>query len=79
MSREVYSFSSGPGMVPLEVLQTAHDEIMDWHGVGLGVMEMSHRSAEFTSINEKTHQDIRILMNVPDNYKILLMQGGASL
>lgn len=52
---------------------------MDWHGIGLGVMEMSHRSPEFCSINEKTHQDIKKLMGVPDNYKVLLMQGGASL
>jgi phosphoserine aminotransferase len=55
MNREVYSFSSGPGMVPHEVLQTAHDELMDWHGIGLGVMEMSHRSPEFNSINDKTN------------------------
>jgi phosphoserine aminotransferase len=66
-------------MLPAEVLSRAGDEITDWHGSGMGVMEMSHRGKEFISIYEETERDLRELLGAPANYKILLLQGGATL
>lgn len=77
MSR-VYNFSAGPAMLPEEVLRQASEEMMDWNGSGMSVMEMSHRGKEFTSIAKKAEADLRELMNIPDNYKVLFLQGGAS-
>lgn len=71
-----FNFSAGPAALPEEVLQTAAAEMLNWHGSGLGVMEMSHRGAEFISIYEKAERDLRHLLAVPANYKILFMQGG---
>lgn len=76
MSR-VWNFSAGPAALPEEVLRQAAEEMLDWHGVGIGVMEMSHRSKEFVSIAEQAEADLRELMAVPANYRILFMQGGA--
>lgn len=76
MSR-VWNFSAGPAALPEEVLRQAAEEMLDWHGAGIGVMEMSHRSKEFVSIAEQAEADLRELMAVPDNYRILFMQGGA--
>lgn len=73
----IYNFSAGPAVLPKEVLQQAADEMLDWHGSGMSVMEMSHRGAEYTSIIEAAEQDLRDLLQVPANYKILFMQGGA--
>jgi len=70
MSR-VYNFSAGPAMLPAEVLERAREELMDWHGTGMSVMEMSHRGKEFVSIAEQAEADLRELMNIPDNYKVL--------
>jgi phosphoserine aminotransferase len=78
MSR-IFNFSAGPAMLPAEVLSRAGDEITDWHGSGMGVMEMSHRGKEFISIYEEVERDLRELLAVPANYKILLLQGGATL
>jgi phosphoserine aminotransferase len=65
-------------MLPEEVLQLARDEILDWHGSGMSIMEMSHRGKEFMSVAEKAEADLRELMTIPDNYKVLFLQGGAS-
>lgn len=75
---EVYNFSAGPAVLPKEVLQQAKDEFLDWHGSGMSVMEMSHRSKEFMSIAEKAASNFRELMGVPNNYQVLFLQGGAS-
>ncbi|MDQ9171915.1 3-phosphoserine/phosphohydroxythreonine transaminase [Oxalobacteraceae bacterium R-40] len=72
-----YNFSAGPATLPTEVMQQAADEMLDWHGSGMSVMEMSHRGKEFMSIYHDALQDLRDLMNIPSNYKILFMQGGA--
>jgi phosphoserine aminotransferase len=77
MSR-VFNFSAGPAMLPEEVLQQAQKEMLDWHGAGMSVMEMSHRGKEFISIAEESEADLRRLLKVPDNYKVLFLQGGAS-
>ena len=77
MSR-VYNFSAGPAMLPEEVIKRAAAEMMDWNGSGMSVMEMSHRGKEFMSIADRAEQDLRELMAVPENYKILFLQGGAS-
>ncbi len=72
----VYNFSAGPAVLPQEVLQQAADEMLDWHGSGMSVMEMSHRGKEFISIYEAAERDLRELLGVPANYKILFLQGG---
>lgn len=77
MSR-VYNFSAGPAVLPEEVLQEAADEMLDYRGTGMSVMEMSHRSKDYDKIIKDAEQDIRDLMNIPDNYKVLFLQGGAS-
>lgn len=74
----LYNFCAGPAALPLAVLEQARDEMTDWHGKGLSVMEMSHRGKDYQSIATKAEQDLRDLLNVPENYKILFMQGGAS-
>lgn len=74
----VYNFSAGPAMLPEEVLQQASEEMKDWHGCGMSVMEMSHRGKEFISIAEEAEADLRGLLLIPDNYKVLFLQGGAS-
>ncbi len=76
MSR-VWNFSAGPAALPEEVLRQAAEEMLDWHGAGMGVMEMSHRGKEFSSIAEAAEHDLRALLQVPPNYRILFMQGGA--
>jgi phosphoserine aminotransferase len=72
----VYNFSAGPAMLPQEVLQQAAEEMLDWHGSGMSVMEMSHRGKEFISIYEAAERDARDLLAVPANYKVLFLQGG---
>ncbi len=71
-----YNFSAGPAAIPEEVLWQAAAEMLDWHGSGMGVMEMSHRGKEFISIYEQAEQDLRDLLAVPSNFRILFMQGG---
>ncbi len=74
----VYNFSAGPAALPLEVLERARDEMTDHNGSGMSVMEMSHRSKEFVDIFDRAESGLRDLMQVPDNYKVLFLQGGAS-
>ncbi len=73
---QIYNFSAGPAVLPKEVLQQAASEMLDWHGSGMSVMEMSHRGPEFISIYKQAVSDLRELLAVPDNYKILFLQGG---
>ena len=75
----VFNFSAGPSMLPLEILQQAAAEMTDYHGCGMSVMEMSHRSQEFKEIIETAESDLRDLMNIPENYKVLFLQGGGTL
>ena len=77
MSR-VYNFSAGPAVLPEEVLKEAADEMMDYKGTGMSVMEMSHRSKAYDKIIKDAEADLRELMDIPDNYKVLFLQGGAS-
>jgi phosphoserine aminotransferase len=78
MSR-IYNFSAGPAMLPAEVLARAGDEMLDWRGSGMGVMEMSHRGSEFMGIAAEAEADLRALLAIPANYKVLFLQGGATL
>src|SRR6476661_541761 len=73
---QVFNFSAGPAVLPKEVLQQAASEMLDWHGSGMSVMEMSHRGPEFISIYKQAEADLRELLDVPANYRILFMQGG---
>jgi phosphoserine aminotransferase len=77
MTHRVYNFSAGPAAMPLPVLERAQAELLDWHGTGMSVMEMSHRGAAFTSIIEKAERDLRALLAIPDDYRVLFLQGGA--
>ena len=77
MSR-VYNFSAGPSTLPLPVLEQARDELCDWHGTGMSVMEMSHRSKAYVALAEQAEADVRALLQVPPQYKVLFLQGGAS-
>ena len=75
----VYNFSAGPSILPLEVIKEAADNLASYHGCGQSVMEMSHRSSEFKKIIEDAEADLRELMSIPDNYKVLFLQGGGTL
>jgi len=75
----IYNFSAGPATLPKEVLKKAADEMLDYKGCGMSVMELSHRVKEFTQIIEAAEADLREIMNIPENYKVLFLQGGASL
>ncbi len=75
----VFNFSAGPSTLPVEVLEQARDEILNWHGAGMSVMEMSHRGGPFESIIAETEKDLRALLQVPEGYQVLFLQGGASL
>ncbi|MFN4341425.1 MAG: 3-phosphoserine/phosphohydroxythreonine transaminase [Azonexus sp.] len=74
----IHNFSAGPAALPEEVLKQAQEELLDWHGAGCSVMEMSHRGKEFTSIIEQAETDLRDLMGIPEPYKVLFLQGGAT-
>ena len=74
---KIYNFSAGPAVLPKSVLERAQAEMLDWHGSGMSVMEMSHRGKEFTGILAKTEADLRTLLSIPSNYKVLFLQGGA--
>jgi phosphoserine aminotransferase len=75
----IYNFSAGPAVLPKEVLQQAQAELIDWHGSGMSVMEMSHRGKEYMGIHAQAEADLRELMGIPSNYKVLFLQGGAHL
>ena len=72
----VYNFSAGPSVLPEVVLKQAAEEMMDYKGSGMSVMEMSHRSKVYDNIIKEAEQDLRDLMNIPDNYKVMFIQGG---
>src|SRR5690349_4425921 len=78
MSR-VYNFSAGPAVLPEEVLQQAAAEMLDWHGSGSSIMEMSHRGKEFIEVAQQSEKDLRELLDIPANYKVMFLQGGATL
>ena len=77
MSR-IWNFSAGPAALPEEVLRQAQEELLDWHGAGCSVMEMSHRGTDFMSILDQAEADLRELMGIPEQYKVLFLQGGAT-
>ena len=79
MERYIYNFSPGPGMLPDEVLEQIKEELFDWRGSGMSVMEMSHRGKEFVSIIEQTEANLRDLLGIPDHYHVLFLQGGGHL
>lgn len=74
-----YNFCAGPAALPTAVLEKAQSELLDWQGKGLSIMEMSHRGKDFVAVAEKAEADLRQLLNIPENYKVLFLQGGASL
>ncbi len=74
--RRIYNFAAGPATLPDEVLQQAKDELLNWQGLGTSVMEISHRSKEFMAVYEETLSNLRDLMQIPDSYEVLLLQGG---
>ena len=75
----VFNFSAGPSILPVEILEAANRDLLNWQGTGMSVMEMSHRSKAYDSIHKKATQDLRDILQIPDNYKVIFMQGGASL
>ncbi len=75
----VYNFAAGPAAIPEWVLKKAQNEMLDYHGSGMSVMEMSHRSSEFQDIIDTTEARLRRLMNIPEEYDVLFLQGGGSL
>lgn len=77
--KRAYNFSAGPASLPQTVLQQAGTEILNWHDTGCSIMEMSHRGAEFIGVAQKAEQDLRQLMAIPNNYKVLFMHGGATM
>lgn len=79
MSEKIYNFSAGPAVMPKPVLEQIQKELLDCNGTGMSVMEMSHRSAPFQKIYDEAVADLRKLMNIPDNYKVLFVQGGATM
>ncbi|MCK6376331.1 MAG: 3-phosphoserine/phosphohydroxythreonine transaminase [Zoogloea sp.] len=74
----IFNFSAGPAVLPTPVLEKARDELLDWHGRGMSIMEMSHRGKDFTGVIEAAEADLRTLMGIPSNYKVLFLQGGAT-
>jgi phosphoserine aminotransferase len=76
--KRVFNFAPGPAVLPLEVLEQVRDELLDWHGSGMSVMEISHRSRAFIKVAEEAEADLRELMSIPSQYKVLFMQGGAT-
>ncbi|MGL4456860.1 MAG: 3-phosphoserine/phosphohydroxythreonine transaminase, partial [Plesiomonas shigelloides] len=75
--QQVFNFSAGPAMLPADVLQIAQKELLNWHDLGTSVMEISHRSKQFMAVAAQAEQDLRDLLAIPDNYKVLFCQGGA--
>src|SRR5512136_970882 len=78
MTKRVYNFYAGPAMLPLPVLKKAQEELLDFHGTGMSILEISHRSKEYDEVHKKASELIKELMGIPSNYKVLWLQGGAS-
>eukprot|EP00195_Chlamydomonas_chlamydogama_P010521 CAMPEP_0202899864 /NCGR_PEP_ID=MMETSP1392-20130828/9046_1 /ASSEMBLY_ACC=CAM_ASM_000868 /TAXON_ID=225041 /ORGANISM="Chlamydomonas chlamydogama, Strain SAG 11-48b" /LENGTH=401 /DNA_ID=CAMNT_0049586157 /DNA_START=97 /DNA_END=1302 /DNA_ORIENTATION=+ len=74
----VFNFSAGPAILPVDVLEEAQKDLINWKGTGMSIMEMSHRGKEFESVIQKAEADLRTLLNIPSNYKVMFLQGGAS-
>lgn len=74
-TKRVYNFSAGPAILPLDVLEQANADLLNWQNSGMSVMEMSHRGKEFDSIIKKTEADLRTLLNIPSNYKVRSVEG----
>ena len=79
MSRRIFNFGAGPALLPAPVMARVQEELRDWHGSGMSVMEMSHRGKEYQGIIQQAEQDLRDLLAIPDQYRVLFLQGGASL
>ena len=79
MSKRVINFSAGPAALPVEAIERARNELLDFQGTGVSVMEISHRSPEYDAVHNEAIGLVRELLNVPDNFKILLLQGGGNL
>ena len=77
--KDVYNFAPGPALLPQEVMVKAKEEFLDWNELGLSVMEVSHRSKDFLELAELAEKNLRILLEIPNNYKVLFLQGGATL
>src|ERR1700690_2639205 len=77
-TKRAFNFNAGPAALPLAVLERIQHELLDYQGTGMSVMEMSHRSAEFEAINDKTEKSMRKLLAIPDDYAVLFVQGGGS-
>jgi phosphoserine aminotransferase len=75
---QIYNFSAGPAMLPTQVIKKMQDELLEYGNAKASVMEISHRGADFMALAQKSEADLRALMNIPDNYKVLFLQGGAS-
>ncbi|PYU16658.1 MAG: 3-phosphoserine/phosphohydroxythreonine transaminase, partial [Acidobacteria bacterium] len=78
-TKRVFNFNAGPAALPLPVLERIREELLDWRGSGMSVMEMSHRSPEYESINATAEQKLRSLLAIPDDYAVIFLQGGGSL
>src|SRR5690606_37406888 len=78
LANRAYNFNAGPAALPLEVLQQAQEEIVDYGGIGMSIMEISHRSKQYEQINDETQQLVKELLELPSGYKVLFLQGGAS-
>ncbi len=74
----IFNFSAGPAVLPTAVLEQVRDELLDWHGTGMGIMEMSHRGKDFSGVIHEAEADLRALMGIPSNYRVLFLQGGAT-
>ena len=77
-TKKIYNFGAGPAMLPAEVMQQAQAEMLDWNGTGISIIEMSHRSKAFMAIAEEAERDLREILSIPSNYKVLYVQGGAT-
>ena len=78
-ARRAFNFNAGPAALPLPVLEQIREELLDYHGTGMSVMEMSHRSPEFEAINNAAEQNLRKLLKIPDDYAVIFVQGGGSM
>src|SRR4051794_22253198 len=78
MRNRAYNFNAGPAALPLEVLRQAKEELVDYRGIGMSIMEISHRSKEYEQVNDETQQLMSELLGLPEGYKVLFIQGGAS-
>ncbi len=79
MTERIYNFSAGPATLPVEVLEKAQSELLSLNGIGMSVMEISHRSKHFDEVIERAKSGLREHLNIPNNYQVLFLQGGASL